>query len=294
MGKLFQLLLRNGGFVTFAVVELLCFVIIVQFNTAQSAIWANTTGIFGGRLLEKRQTLTDYIGLNARADSLVKEVARLQTELANARQIQVPYRDTSFTVKFDSIMRADSTRRKIVRPHYEFVTAKVIGNSINSANNWLIINRGSNDLVGPDMAVVSAKGIVGIVRHVDANFSIAMSVLHRQAKISAALQKQDAFGSLIWEGGDPSVMTLKFIPKHFDDIQVGDPVVTSGYSQMFPARILLGWVAAKPVQDPENPYFTQMKVRLSQDMASLHDVQVVRNLFGSELDSLKLKIRDEK
>ncbi|MCC7466043.1 MAG: hypothetical protein IT261_07230, partial [Saprospiraceae bacterium] len=60
MGKLLQLLLRNGGFVTFLVVEVICFAMIVNFNTRQSEIWANTTGIFGGKALEKRQMASDY------------------------------------------------------------------------------------------------------------------------------------------------------------------------------------------------------------------------------------------
>lgn len=292
MGRLFQLLLRNGGFVTLIFVELFCFVIIVQYNTSQSAIWANTTGIFGGRVLEKRQNLTDYFSLRDRADSLAQAVDSLQARLANARQMQVSIRDTFFSVTYDSLSLQDSIRRKTIRPSYEFVTAKVIGNSITNANNWLILNRGKNDKVAPHMAVVSAKGIVGIVRHVSDNFSIAMSVLHRQTRITAALEKQGTFGSLVWEGGDPQIMTLKDISKHFEDrIKEGDLVTTSGYSLMFPKGIVIGKIAGKPEQDPENPHFLVVKVYLNQDMSNVNDVAIVRNLYSQELDSLKLKIK---
>ena len=292
MGRLFQLLLRNGGFVTLIFVELFCFVVIVQYNTSQAAVWANTTDIFGGRILEKRQTVSDYFGLRERVDSLNHVLDSLQSRLANARQMQVPIRDTFFEVTYDSLSRTDSVRNKTIRPQYEFVTAKVIGNSITSANNWLILNRGSNDNIAPHMAVVSASGIVGIVRHVSGNFSIAMSALHRQSRITASLSKQGTFGSLVWEGGDPQVMTLKDISKHFEDqIKNGDPVVTSGYSTMFPKDVPIGKVVGQPMPDPENPHFLMVKVRLSQDMSNVSDVAIVRNLFYGELDSLNSKIK---
>jgi hypothetical protein len=36
-----------------------------------------------------------------------------------------------------------------------------------------------------------------------------------------------------------------------------------------------------------------MKVKLSQDMATVGDVYVVKNLFQSEQDSLQVKVRNE-
>lgn len=290
MGNLLQLLLRNGGFVTFLLAELVCFAMIVNFNTRQGEIWANTSSIFGVRALERRQEALDYFSLRDRADSLAHVVDSLQARLANARQMQVSLRDTFSLVNFDSLSATDSVRRKTIRPQYDFITAKVIKNGTSGANNWLIINRGSNDGIRPDMAVVSAAGIVGIVRHVSANFSLVMSVLHQQTKISVALPKQkNAFGTLVWNGKDPSEMTLLYIPQHFR-VQAGEPVVTSGYSLLFPQGHPVGTVGSDPVTDPENPYFLQIKVLLSQDMATVRDVAVVDNLFQVELDSLQQKI----
>ena len=292
MIRLLQLLLKNGGFVTLVFVELFCFVIIVQYNTKQADIWANTADIYGGRVLEKRQNVVDYFSLADRVDSLNRALDSVQARLANVRQMQVSIRDTAFLFSYDTIIGTDSVRRKTIRPEYEFVTARVISNSISSANNWLIINRGSDDLVGPHMAVVSPNGIVGITRHIGKHFSIAMSVLHRQTRISASLQKQNTFGSLVWEGGDPEVMTLKDISKHFEDkIKPGDPVVTSGYSVMFPKDISVGTVMGKATPDPENPHFLVVKVKLSQEMSDLHEVAVVRNLYSEEIDSLKQMIK---
>jgi rod shape-determining protein MreC len=291
MGKLLQLLLRNGGFVTFLVVEVVCFAMIVNFNTRQSEIWANTTGIFGGKALEKRQMASDYFNLYERSDSLAHIVDSLQLRLSHARLVQVPIQDTFFLVSFDSLSRTDSVRRKTIRPQYRSITAKVVKNSVSGANNWLIINRGSSDGIQPDMSVLSPEGIVGIVRHVSQHFSLVMSALHQQAKISVALPLQkNAFGSLVWDGGDPTIMTLRYIPQHFL-VQDQEPVVTSGYSLMFPQGHPVGKVHGAPKPDPENPYFLEIKVKLHQDMTTVRDVSVVQNLFQPELDSLQQKIK---
>ena len=84
-------------------------------------------------------------------------------------------------------------------------------------------------------------------------------------------------------------MTLRFIPQHFV-VQEQEHVVTSGYSLMFPQGQPVGKVKGSPKPDPENPYFLEITVILSQDMATVRDVAVVKNLFKAELDSLQLKI----
>lgn len=292
MGRLLQLLLRNGGFVTLVFVELFCFMLIVRYNTSQAVIWANTTDIFGGRFMERRQRVSDYFSLQERADSLATVVDSLQERLAWARYVQVPVRDTFYRVTYDSITGPDSLRRKYVRPLYEYVSARVIENSVTGVNNWLLLNRGKSDRIEPHTAVVTPNGIVGIVRHVSDNFSIVMSVLHSQTQITASVEGTGAFGSLEWDGNNPEVMLLRNISKHFKEkIVPGARVVTSGYSLMFPKDIPVGTVVSPPAEDGENPHFLVVKVRLGQSVSDVTDVSVVRNLFSPEIDSLKSKIK---
>lgn len=293
MGRLLQLIIRNGGFFTFLLVEAFCFYVVIQYNTKQNAIFTHSMGLAAGHMLEKRREWVNYFSLQQRADSLQSANAQLLADLALAQAVQLPYRDTFFTIRTDTIRLGDSMAiHKIARPQYRFIAARVIGNTINSANNWLFINRGSNDGLRPGMGVVTGKGIVGIVRHVDPNFSAVMSVLHREAKISVTLKKEKALGSLVWEGGDPSIMTLKFVPRHFS-VKAGDEIVTSGYSELFPKGIPVGRIAGEPIPDKENQYFWILKVNLSQDMSSVSDIYAVDNIFQTELDSLKQKVKDE-
>lgn len=286
------MLIRNGGFLTFILVELFCFYLIVQHNTQQRAIFSYSTGLIGGNLLEQRQKVSDYFGLATRVDSLVAENTRLLELVSNARVVQTPYRDTFHRVLFDTISRIDSVRHRYIRPEYHFIAAGVIGNSLANRNNWLLLNKGSDDGVRPHMGVVTTKGIVGIVRHVTPRFCAVMSVLHSEMRLSAALPKQGGtFGTIEWEGDDPREVVLHQIPK-YKSIRVGEPVESSGISLIFPQGIPIGQVAETPTPDEAYPNFIKMRVRLSQDMSTVKHAYIVDNLFQSELEALRQSIKE--
>lgn len=282
MGNILQLFIRNGGFVIFLVLEAFCFYLVVQFNERQGGIFSHTSMLFNQALAARRAYVDRYIGAADSLQSLNNQVFRLTTELENARQIRIFSKDTFYLVNVDSV------RGKVSIPQFRYVGAEVVNNSISSKSNWLTINRGSNHGIKPNMGVVSRNGLVGIVRYVSPDFAIVMSVLHRQMRISATLKRQGFFGSLIWEGGDPQTMTLTDIPKHVQ-INLGDSVVTSGYSSMFPPQFFVGTVVKDSI--PSGSNFYSISVKLSNDMAKTDYVRVVENLFQAQLDTLQQKIQ---
>ncbi len=284
MRRIIQIFLHNGGFITFLVLEAICFIMIVNYNEKQGSIWAFTTELFSGRLLNQKQRMTKYINLSEVNDSLSAENARLHAALLNRQMISVPVKDT-FVMRF-----VDSIQGTVVVPKFTYISGRVITNNTSGQNNFMYINRGRNSGVRPNMGVVASDGIVGIVRHVGDDLCVAMSVLNRQCRISARLVKQNALGSLSYEGQDPYHLALSDIPKHID-VAVGDSVVTSGYSAMFPSNIFIGRVAEVELPGGEN--FYKLKVRLNHDMGRTDYVYLVDNLIQQKLDTLKASIEDE-
>lgn len=280
MNNLLQLLVRNGGFVSFVVLEAFCFYLLINFNERQQGIFAHTSMIFNQAQAARRASVDRYFAAADSLKSLQFQLFQVQTELDNARSVQVFRRDTSFWVNVDSV------RGKIYIPRYQFIGAEVVSNNITNRNNWLTINRGENHKVHPNMGVVANDGLVGIVRYVSPDFAMVMSLLHSQTKISASLKKQGFFGSLIWEGGDPTLMTLTDIPKHVV-VQKGDTVVTSGYSSMFPRGVMIGRVERDSI--PSGSNFYSITVKLSHDLSKTNYVRVVENLFQTQIDSLQKK-----
>jgi rod shape-determining protein MreC len=283
MGSLFQIFVRNGSFVVFVVLEAICFYLVVQFNDRQHGVFSHTSMVFNQVFAARRSKFDRYIGAADSLQVLNDQIFRLQNDLDNARLIQVLSKDTFYLVSVDSV------KGKVAIPQFRYVAAEVINNSISSTSNWITINRGQNQGIRPNMGVVSRDGLVGIVRYVSPDFSIIMSLLHRQTKISATLKRQGYFGSLVWDAGNSQEMTLTDIPKHVQ-VKTGDTVMTSGYSSIFPKGIIIGTVAKDSI--PSGSNFFSIQVKLSNDMAKTDYVRVIENLFSAQLDTLQLKVQD--
>lgn len=284
MRAFLQIFIRNGGFFTFAVLEVLCAYLIVNFNGEQGKIYAHTATLIGGNMNNRWRNVVDYYHLPDRLNEVAAENDSLKTILLRMRTVRIPYRDTFFTVSYDTL------HHKVYRPDFDFIAAEVIGNTIGGSSNWITLNRGRKDGVTENSGVVTRRGLVGIVRYTDDNFALAMSLLHRQTKISASLKNRGYFGSLVWEGGSPDQMTLNDIPKHVP-VQAGDTVVTSGYSLMFPQGYPIGVITSQSV--PSGSNFHSIQVKLYQNMADVRDVYVVKNLFYTQIDSLQRRAKDE-
>ncbi len=281
MRDLLQLFVRSGGFITFLLLEVFCFYLIANFNQKQRKIWLHSANTATGAIEKKRNSVSQYFGLEAEADRLAAENARLLAELSKSNSIRIPYRDTVREVKIDTV------RGDFVRPLFSFRPAMVINNTVTSANNYLTIDQGAAQGIRPGLGVISPDGVVGIVRDVSKNYSLVLSILNRNSKISAALKKTGHFGSLVWEGNDPKEAILHDIPKHVQ-FAPGDTVVTSGFSEIFPPGRVVGRVKFSSVEPGSN--FYDIAVELTNDLSQARHVYVVDNLFRAEIDSLQAKI----
>jgi rod shape-determining protein MreC len=153
-----------------------------------------------------------------------------------------------------------------------------------------MLNKGSNDGLTPDMAVISPDGIVGIVSRVSPHFSWVISVLHKQTKISCKIKKNNFVGTLAWDGVNYHYAQLKDIPANVL-LAKGDTVITSGYSGIFPQGIKIGTIMEFKVDKGYN--FYDISIRLSQDMNKLAWVYVVTDFFKEEKDTLQRFVVDE-
>jgi len=109
------------------------------------------------------------------------------------------------------------------------------------------------------MGVASATGVVGVVVGVSPRFSVAMSLLNADFRLSASIARNDYFGSLAWDGLSHRYATLSEIPHHVS-ITEGDTIVTSGYSAIFPAGLLIGTLTGEQERGGD---FLSLKVKLS-------------------------------
>ena len=176
-----------------------------------------------------------------------------------------------------------------VASQFDFVSAKVVNNTVNRFTNFITINKGEEDGLKPGMAVISSMGVIGKVRTVSRHYSVVTSILHVDVEVSALLKRTGHFGTAQWDGQDPDYVKLKFIPRHVEPVK-GDTVVTSGYNAIFPEGIMIGLIDEVRLTDE---LFYDLKVKLSQDFRKLSYVEVVKNSLKAELDSLEQTVSQE-
>jgi rod shape-determining protein MreC len=166
---------------------------------------------------------------------------------------------------------------------YAYISARIISNSVNQQQNYLTLDKGSEDGIRPDMGIISAGGVAGIITNVSPSYSTGLSLLNTRWNVSAKLSKNNYFGSLVWDGKNYREALLNEIPFHVD-VAVGDTIVTSGFSSFFPEGITLGTVEsfAKPGGDS----FYTIRVKLSVDFKSLSYVEVIENNKKAEIDAI--------
>ena len=170
---------------------------------------------------------------------------------------------------------ADSTERF----PYSFVVAQVVNNSVVHLSNYITVNKGRKDGITPDMGVVSERGVVGIVSTVSDHFSVIIPLLNPKLRLSCKVLGSSYFGSLSWNGHNTRYATLEELPRHVE-FQRGDTIVTSGYSAVFPAGLIVGIVEDYEKQHDDN--FYALQVRLATDFQALNHVRIIKNFLQQE------------
>ena len=212
------------------------------------------------------------------------------TYLMEQNCVLLKEKESMYIFSEDTIHTVFSGEKKNKRRMYDITTAHVVFNTINKINNYIIIDKGRKEGIVPDMAVLSPNGVVGVVSDVSENFSTVISLLNPNSRVSAKILPVNQIGTVVWVDPDPTIAQVIDIPQHLM-VTVGDTVVTSGYSDVFPKDVLIGTVIEK-YDNPTNTFLT-IKIRLVTDFRNLYNVYLISNLYKAELDSLKTNFKNE-
>lgn len=274
MKNILLIFIKYGTHLLFIVFQIICFTLIINSNKVHGDIYDNTKTIFFGNFNNKVDQLSDYLKLDEQNDSLVRENAKLMDIIINQQ---------SATASIDSL--SDT----LLLQQYSFIPAEICNKTIHLRNNYFTLCAGSVHGVKPVMGVISAEGIVGIITKVSEHYSQVIPLLHSQSRISSSVRGSDFFGNLIWTDTDPTLMTLEAIPKHAP-ISIGDTIVTSGYSSIFPKDLPIGTITNFEVAKGSSNYVIQVK--LFNDLNNLSYVYIVNNKLKEEQIELE-KSSDE-
>lgn len=277
MQRLFNFIYQYRAFFTFLLLEVFCVWMVIENNQYQSTKYFNTSNRVAASIISTSQNIREYFSLRDINRSLAEENAQLRKKVDQRNQML-----------YQLNLRAIKDAAVINR--FDFIAAKVINNTTNNYKNFITIDKGKSHGLQPGMAAISEAGVVGKVKSVSDHFAVLISLLNIDNQVSSKIKRTGHFGTVQWDGVDPRVIDLKYIPRHVE-LKVGDTVVTSGYNAVFPEGILVGVV--KNVKLNEEAQFHTIKVGLAQDFGKLAFVEVVKSNLKKEKDSLELKTISE-
>lgn len=163
-------------------------------------------------------------------------------------------------------------------PSYEKVAANVIGNT---GGNWFssfTIDKGTNDGIETDMNVIAGSGLVGIVTDVGANYATVTSIINDTNKVGGMVSTTS--DNLIVNGNLQNMnqnMVIDFtnLNDSDDEVQIGDPVVTSYISDQYQQGILIGYISS--LEKDSNNLTKSGTITPAVDFEHIEEVLVILN-----------------
>ncbi|MDH3244899.1 MAG: rod shape-determining protein MreC [Saprospiraceae bacterium] len=270
MQNLLYFLYRFGYVLLFILLQVISINLVVRYNTDQNAIFISSSNAVSGWFYQKYDAIVQYFQLSTLADKMSQENAALKEQLEVFQRKKI----------FGSTIIQDT----IYEQQYQLIPCKVINNSVVSLDNFITLDKGRNDGIEQGMGVIQENGIVGIVTNANLKYSRVISILNRACRISASVKRTGHFGSLRWPGGSPTRVILEDIPKHAE-LAIGDEIVTSGYSSIFPENLLIGHI--QDFQRPEGGNFYEIEVKLLNDISKVKFAYAVKDLFKMEREQVE-------
>lgn len=270
MYNLIQFIKKFNFYLFFLVLEGISLYLLSIHNHYQSNKIQGIVQSGVGYIHNNMNNITNWINLKEENRYLAEENAKLLSLLKQQQK------------EIDPLQLNDSI--------FKFTSASIINNSVHLSNNYLTIDKGSKHGIKTGMGVLGPNGLVGIVYSVSERFSLVISILHQKSSISVRLKKESYLGRMLWKGFDYRKMEIEDIPNHAF-IQIGDTVVSSGNSAIFPQGINIGKITGFHKIPGEN--FYSIQIQLFEDLNRLTYVYVAESLQKEEREQLEKNILND-
>lgn len=279
MKGLLEFLYKHNHWLLFILLEGISLVMLFSLNDYQGSVWLTSANTATGSVLEVKQRVTGYFGLQSENERLAEQNAQLTAQVLGLQQA------------LDSTALVRLTAETVSQWPFGVVPATVVENSTGKLNNYVTINKGTADGLRPDMGVISSDGVVGVTFRCSRHYSLVLPILNGKSNISCKVRPGESFGYLEWLGGDTRTAQLRDVPR-YADISVGDTVVTSGHSAFFPEGLMVGVI--RDFEPSADNLSNNIYVQLSTPFAHLRHVFVIQNAGADERQELRDMVNDKR
>lgn len=194
-----------------------------------SGIGSAVSGFFSEKLSGGKTN--DY--LTAENAALKEEITRLKEE--NRLLSQYAADNEQLTALLDLKQKYSN---------YETKASRVIGKDSGIYFYSFVLDKGSDEGLTANMPIITSEGLAGKIIECGSNYSKAITLLDARSSVSVSNMRSGDLGIL---KGDYELMAKGLMRMEYldydSDILVGDEIVTSNLSDIFPAGISVGYVS---------------------------------------------------
>lgn len=268
MQQIINFVIRNKTFLLFLLLFSIALALTIQSHSYHRSKFINSANALSGGVYGTVNSIDKYFDLENENKLLAEENKRLREQLLNNSNVSNSSSvDTTFSEK-----------------KYRITIAEIFKNSYSRTNNYLTINKGTEDSIKQDFGVITSKGIVGIIDNTSDNYATVLSILNKKSRINAKLKSTDHKGSLTWDGISPYITQLEDIST-FAPVKIGDTIETGGESAIFPIGIGIGTIESFETDISGDTYTLQVK--LFNDMTNIRTIYILENLDKDEILNLE-------
>lgn len=280
MHNLLDFLSRHNHWLVFIALEVVSVVLLFRYNSYQGSVWFSSANAVAGTIYSASSSVAQYFSLTDVNRQLTERNLQLEQQADELAELALKHTGDSLLV---------AKVRQQTSSQVQVIAAKVVSNSLDKLNNFITIDKGEADGVRKDMGVVCGTGVVGIVYLTSAHYSVVIPLLSSQSNVSCMIRTRGYFGYMHWNGGPADLAYMDDIPRHAR-FNLGDQVVTSGYSSVFPQGIMIGKILH--VYNSENGMSYRAQVKLSTDFGRLRDVCVISGPMAQERQAVLQAAQD--
>lgn len=195
---------------------------------------------FQGVFMNASNFISRYTANTWELITVYQQNKMLMSEVEQLRAIQV----SSTEIKAENERLRSLLNYKQGATQFDLVAAQVIARDPGNWTNSIIVNRGSNDGIRKDLAVITPQGLVGSVVAVFDNYSRVQLILDPRSSVGGLVQRPESRVAGIIEGNpkDKTSVSMLNVPRDADIVE-GDNIVTSGFGGIYPKGILVGKVS---------------------------------------------------
>ena len=271
MQQIINFIIRYKTSLLYLLLLLISLAFTIDSHSYHRSKYFNSSSRISGSIYNTADGVTQYFNLNEENKKLVEENKKLRNLL--------------FNLNIEDTVQLDTAKLD-----FAIISGRIIKNSYSSPNNYITINKGTNQGIKQDMGVITAKGILGIVEHTTQNYASVQSILNTKSNINAKIKNTNYFGSLVWDGQGYNQVKLEDIPR-LVPLLVGDTIVTGAMSSIFPENIPIGTIKKFDLNVSKS--FYSIDVELFNDMSNVKNAYIIYNKNRPEILELQAKIAND-